>query len=92
MALTNNISVSRAFRLAISLGVGLAVVSTVALIVVLVRHQKTIRQATREMAFQRMAANQFGSQYSDEPREVEMDVVKSNGRTVVKYDKLPLVP
>ena len=78
--------VSRAFRLAITLGVGLAVVSTIALIVVLVRHQKTIRKATREMQFQRLAANQFSGQYSDEPRGVEMDFVKG-----VKYDKLPIV-
>ena len=74
------------------MGVGLAVVSTIALIVVLVRHQKTIRQATREMQFQRLAANHFGSQYSDEPRSVELDFVRGNGITVVKYDKLPLVP
>ena len=78
--------VTRAFRLAITLGVGLAVVSTIALIVVLVRHQKTIRKATREMQFQRLAANQFSGQYSDEPRGVEMDFVKG-----VKYDKLPIV-
>ena len=82
----DNVLVSRAFRLAITLGVGLAVVSTIALIVVLVRHQKTIRKATREMQFQRLAANQFSGQYSDEPRGVEMDFVKG-----VKYDKLPIV-
>ena len=80
-------AVSRAFRLAITLGVGLAIVSTIALIVVLVRHQRTIRRATREMQFQRLAANQFSGQYSDEPRGVEMDFVKG-----VKYDKLPIVP
>ena len=77
---------SRTFRLAITLGVGLAVVSTIALIVVLVRHQKTIRRATREMQFQRLAAMNDNGQYSDEPRGVEMDFVKG-----VKYDKLPIV-
>ena len=80
------ISVSRTFRLAITLGVGLAVVSTIALIVVLIRHQKTIRKATREMQFQRLAAMN-SSQYADEPKGVEMDFVKG-----VKYDKLPIVP
>lgn len=82
----SSILVSRTFRLAITLGVGLAVVSTIALIVVLVRHQKTIRKATREMQFQRLAATN-NSQYADEPRGVEMDFVKG-----VKYDKLPIVP
>ena len=82
----NCFSVSRTFRLAITLGVGLAVVSTIALIVVLVRHQKTIRRATREMQFQRLAAMNT-NQYADEPRGVEMDFVKG-----VKYDKLPIVP
>merc|ERR1711992_293237 len=81
--LNYHIGGSRAFRLAITLGVGLAAVSTIALIVVLVRHQKTIRKATREMQFQRLAAMN-NSQYADEPRGVEMDFVKG-----VKYDKLP---
>ena len=63
------ILVSRTFRLAITLGVGLAVVSTIALIVVLIRHQKTIRKATREMQFQRLAAMN-SSQYADEPKEL----------------------
>merc|ERR1712062_209585 len=84
--LNYHIGVSRTFRLAITLGVGLAVVSTIALIVVLVRHQKTIRKATREMQFQRLAAMN-SSQYADEPKGVEMDFVKG-----VKYDKLPIVP
>ena len=53
---------------------------------VLVRHQKTIRRATREMQFQRLAAMNT-NQYADEPRGVEMDFVRG-----VKYDKLPIVP
>lgn len=73
---------NKIFRLAITLGVGLAVVSIIALIVVLVRQQTTIRKATREMQFQRLAAMN-NSQYEDEPRAGEMDFVKG-----VKYDKL----
>ena len=76
--------VSRAFRLAITLGVGLAVASTIALIVV--RHQKTIQKAAPQMQFQWLTANQFSEQYSDEPRGVEMEFIKG-----VKYDKLPIV-
>ena len=87
------ILVSRAFRMAITCAVGLAIMSTIALIVVLVRHQKTIRQATREMEFQRMRSSPSTPPYSDlESRQVEMNIVKSDGRTVVKYDKVPLQP
>ena len=67
-----------------TLGVGLAVASTIALIVV--RHQKTIQKAAPEMQFQWLTANQFSEQYSDEPRGVEMEFIKG-----VKYEKLPIV-
>ena len=75
-------------------GVAVAVISTLVLVVMLIRNHRMIRVATRDIEFMKMSNSVSATtdHYSDhQPTCVEMEEVStiSSGR---KYDKLPLQP
>ena len=82
---------SRGFRLLAGCGVAVAVTSTVVLIVMLIRNQRMIKTATRDIEFMKMQADTRYTADQQRPTFVEMEEVStiSKGR---KYDKLPLDP
>ena len=90
--LSLSVTGSRGFRLLMGCGVAVAVISTVVLILMLIRNQRMIKTAARDIEFMKMQADS-AARYSDQqqPTFVEMEEVSTISRGQ-KYDKLPLDP